>query len=75
MPKIKRDVIGKLLNCPFCGEPVTMQNTSIRKCFVIKHKIFNRFCIIGEITFKEESLASATDAWNRRAKMEESDKQ
>lgn len=57
----------ELLKCPFCGEPVTMRYSSLAKQFIVEHKVFNRFCIMTDIKFKEASLASATKAWNRRA--------
>ena len=59
--------MGKLLHCPFCAEPVTLRYSSVRRKFIVEHKVYNRFCIIEEIAFREESLASATAAWNRRA--------
>lgn len=59
--------MAELLNCPFCAEPVTLRYSSVRRKFIVEHKVYNRFCIIEEIAFREESLASAIAAWNRRA--------
>ena len=44
-----------------------MRYVSFLKRFIVEHKISNRFCIMTEIKFYEETQYYAIKAWNNRA--------
>ena len=62
--------MSELKPCPFCGGEVRLTYNSMDKAFNIWHK-FNKCAMAEPMRLDDaESLADATEKWNRRAKNE-----